>query len=715
MSTTVLQAPDVRTRRLRYSWSPRLFLSELLLKQWFEPIIPFTVMVALVIYFSLTIKDYGSLGNALSLMRLFAEFGFIALGMAFCLISGGIDLSVGAIFALCNFAALFCLFVLGLPAWLVVLATLLTGGVIGACNGILIGYLKARPFLTTLVTLIILRACVNLLNERFATVFATNSVESDAWDFLGEGSILGVPVNAATLIVVLLIGHVFLSRSRYGWHLTAIGASRKAARHAGIRVSRMLLMTYILSGVLCAAGGIFYAARQGSTDSTTGVGWEFQALTAVIIGGASVAGGRGTVWRAMIGAIIIFVMTNGLVRIGIPGYITSAITGVILLAAIGVDVKWSKNRGKIIQKIYVNPALLPLSPAPSIKRGSGSPYQQNDRLVGAEAIGLDQVEGPEDVILDRQDRLYGSTRDGNIIRFSGARFEKREVFAHIGGRPYGMQFDKDENLIVCVGGMGVYGVKPSGEVFKVTDETGRTWTKLNDDSRVRMADDLDIAPDGKIYFSDCTTRYEAANYPLEVVEGRPNGRVLCYDPATGTTRKVIKSFYFPNGVCIAHDGRSALIASTTDCRIYRHWLAGPSSGKTQILIDEMPGHPDNINRASDGNYWLALVGIRGPAFDLSMRKAAFRRRMAKQVPLDEWLGPNLNYGCVVKFDEAGNILETFWDPTGLSHASVTSIREHKGYLYLGGLENNRIGRIPLSGADPTWSGYEAYWGSKRRI
>ena len=73
-----------------------------------------------------------------------------------------------------------------------------------------------------------------------------------------------------------------------------------------------------------------------------------------------------------------------------------------------------------------------------------------------------------------------------------------------------MQFDRDENLIVCVGGMGVYGVKPSGEVFKVTDETGRTWTKLNDDSRVRMADDLDIAADGRIYFSDCTTRYESS-------------------------------------------------------------------------------------------------------------------------------------------------------------------------------------------------------------
>jgi ribose transport system permease protein len=252
MSTTALPAPNRRPQNLPYTWSPRLFLSELLLKQWFEPVIPFTVMILLAAYFSLTIKDYGTLANALSLSRLFAEFGFVALGMMLSLISGGIDLSVGAIFAACNFAALFFLFVLGLPVGLVVLATLATGAAIGAVNGFLIGYLKSRPFLTTLVTLIILRASVNLLAERYATVFATNSVDSDAWDFLGEGSVLGIPVNAATLIVVLLVGHIFLSRSRYGWHLTAIGASRKAARHAGIRVQRMLLATYMLSGVLCA-------------------------------------------------------------------------------------------------------------------------------------------------------------------------------------------------------------------------------------------------------------------------------------------------------------------------------------------------------------------------------------------------------------------------------------------------------------------------------
>jgi len=89
--------------------------------------------------------------------------------------------------------------------------------------------------------------------------------------------------------------------------------------------------------------------------------------------------------------------------------------------------------------------------------------------------------------------------------------------------------------------------------------------------------------------------------------------------------------------------------------------------------------------------------------------------MVKQVPTDEWLAPALNHGCVLKFNEHGEALESWWDPTGISHSTLTSMREHKGYLYLGGLENNRIGRIKLDGVDESWSGYEAYWGSKSRL
>lgn len=702
------------SRRLGATLSPRLLLSELLLKKWFEPVIPFTLLIGLVVVLGVVSPNYASLGNAQSLARLYAEFGFVVLAMGFSLISGGIDLSVGAIFALCNFAALYFFVIMEWPIYGVIAATIAVGAFVGAINGFLIGYMKTRPFLTTLVMLIILRAIVNLLNQRYAVDFATNYVINDTWDFIGLGSVLGIPINAAALLVALVLGHIFLSRSRYGWHLTAIGASRKAARHAGIRVQRMLFGVYVLSGVLCAISGVFYAARQASTDSFTGTGWEFQALTAVVLGGISLAGGRGTVWRAMIGGLIIFLVNNGLIRMGFPGFVTSASVGIILLVAVGIDAKWTKNAGKAAQKLYVNPTKIPLSPSPSIAPGVESPFAQNDKILGSQIIGLDNVEGPEDVILDRQGRIYGSTREGSIIRFSGENFDQREVFAHIGGRPLGMQFDRDENLICCVAGMGVYGVKPDGTVFKVTDETNRTWYKLKDDSRLRMADDLDIAPDGKIYFSDCTTRYDMATNLLDVLEGRPNGRLIVYDPKTGKSRTAVNNLYFPNGVCVSHDGKSVLVASTSLCRVYRYWIEGPKKGTLETLIDNLPGLCDNINRASDGTYWLALIGIRSPAFDLAAAMPDFRLRMIKEIPVDEWLVPGLNQGCVLKFTDTGEVLDSYWDPEGINHPSITSMREHKGYLYLGGLENNRIGRIKLDGADPDWTGYDAYWGAKTR-
>ncbi|HLJ65065.1 MAG TPA: hypothetical protein VKT70_13210, partial [Stellaceae bacterium] len=428
MSITTWDGLGKSVERLRYRWSARLFLSELLAKPWIEPAIPFAVMIGLMVFFSTQLPNYAGIGNLQSLLRLFSEEGFVAVAMAFVVISGGIDLSVGAIFAVANFVALALLNIFELPVGLVALGTLAVGAVTGAANGALVGYLKTRPFLTTLVTLIVMRAGFNLLSEEYSTQFATSAVESKSWDFLGGGFILGIPTNMAALIVVLLVGHLFLSRSRPGWHITAVGSSRKAARHAGIRVNFVLFCTYVLSGVLAAAGGLFYAARQNSASSDTGVGFEVHALTAVVLGGVSLAGGKGTVWRATIGAIIVFLLLNGFVRMGIEGNFTSAVLGVILLAAVGIDVKWSKNRGKAIQKIYVNPTIVDYAPAPSLKPGAASPYAENDRLLNAEAIGLNQVEGPEDVILDRQDRLYAGTREGWIIRFSGPHFEHREVF-----------------------------------------------------------------------------------------------------------------------------------------------------------------------------------------------------------------------------------------------------------------------------------------------
>ncbi|MDR3490137.1 MAG: SMP-30/gluconolactonase/LRE family protein [Bradyrhizobium sp.] len=699
-------------RHLWYRLPVRLFLAELLEKRWMEPIIPFAAMCLLFAVFALAIPNYLSLINLQQLAHDFAEPGLVAVAMAFTILAGGIDLSVGASFALSTFVCLMLFRVLGQPLWIAALGGLGAGLGIGMVNGWLVAYVKTRPFLTTLAVLLIVRALFDLVTEANTADLANADHSSDVWEFLSSGNVLGVPLNLVVLLVVGLVAHVFLTRIRAGLHIMAVGASRKAARHAGINVSRTLLLAYLISGVVAAVAGVLYAARQNGAGPDTGLGWEVTALTAVVAGGISLAGGRGTIARSLIGSAIIFLLISGLLRLNVPGNVSSAALGLMLLVAVGVNVKWSKNRGKMLQKIYLNPVPLQLAPPAEIARGSDGPFAMNDLLAEAEPIGIGQIEGPEDVIVDRFDRVYGSTRDGWIVRFSGPNFSKCEHFARIGGRPLGMAFDRDDNLIVCVAGMGLYGVRQNGEVYKLSDETPRTWWRLKDDSRLSLADDLDIGPDGKIYFSEATVRYDMQTVVSDSIEGRGNGRLVCHDPATGKTRTLLRDLVFPNGVCLAHDGRSILICSTWACKVWRYWLDGPIRGKLEVFVDGLPGYPDNINRSSDGNYWLALMGLRAPALDLAMRHPAFRLRMAKQIPPDEWLGPNLNQGCVVKIGEDGHAIMSMWDSAGKSQPTVTSMREHKGWLYIGGLENNRIGRIKLEGADPSWTGSRSYWGER---
>jgi ribose transport system permease protein len=701
-------------QRLWYRYSPQLLIGELLEKRWMEPIVPFTLMCLVFLAFIISIPDYASLIQLRQLMRSFAEQALVAVAMAISILSGGIDLSVGAVFALGDILALYLVQVLGVPFIPAILAVVACGAIIGAVNGGLIAYAKTRPFLTTMIVLIVVRALYNKLNAGLENDLAAASDDSAGWDFLGTGSVAGLPVNMLCLVVIGVAAHFYLTRIRSGVHIMAVGSSRKAARHAGINVKRALFRAYVLSGAITALAGVLYAARQNSAGTDTGVGWEVNALAACVLGGISLSGGRGTISRALIGAAIIFLLINGLVQLGTHGSLTTAAIGFILLAAVGFNVKFVKNKGKLLQKIYVSPTLVEFPPPPSIERGSGSVFAENDRLKDIEAIALNRIEGPEDVILDRHDHLYTVNRNGAIIRFLAPDYQQSEEFARIGGRPLGMALDREENLVVCVAGMGVYGVRPDRIVFKISDETNRSLLRPKDDSRLWLADDLDIAPDGKIYFSDATTRYDLADWALDGFEGRGNGRLICHDPATGKSRTVLGNLAFPNGVCIAHDAQSVLWVSTWLCRIYRYWIAGPRAGASEVLVDNLPGYPDNINRASDGNYWLALVGIRSPVYDLAMADPGFRVRMVKQIPPDEWLCPGINFGCVIKFNDRGEVLDSLWDPGARSHPTITSMREHKGHLYIGGLENNRIGRLRLPDADPHWTGWDSYWGTPGR-
>lgn len=700
--------------RYRYRLIPDHVVGEILAKTWIDNAIPVLILAIVVAVFSVWMPDFLSFAGLSDIARVFGEYLFISVGMTFVMMAGGIDLSVGSNFALCNLVALALINYLQLPLGVGIVASMLAGGLVGLVNGILIGYLRLRAFLTTLVVLIIVRAVVDMLLLQYSMTIGQGFNPSTGWEFMAIGDVYGVPSSLVFAAVIAIVAHVVLTRARFGWHVLAVGGSRRSAYNAGIHVRRTVCATYVISGLLVGLSASFYAARLSSAGSDVGMGMEVTVLTAVVLGGISLGGGRGSIVKAVLGTIIVLLVQNSLIRIGLRSGASSLVLGGILLLAVAIDVRWLKNRSKILARAYVSPTYFKLPPLPETAADSGGDYALNDKLRGVGAIGLGDLDGPEDVIFDKDENLYCGSRHGDIIRFFGPDHKRWEIFAHIGGHPLGMAFDAEGNLHTCVGGMGLYKITPDPErkVTKLSDETNRSLFSIIDDSRLRLADDLDIAPDGRVFFSEATVRYEMYDWMVDALEARGNGRIICYNPADGSSRTVLPDLQLPNGICVEASGNSLLYAETWGCRITRWWFDGPNKGKREVVIDNLPGYPDNINRASDGAYWCALCGMRSPVFDLALRLPDFRRRMVLKVARDDWLYPNMNTGCVIKFDARGNILDVLWDLGGEAHPMITSIREHKGHLYLGGIYNNRVGKYRIPGADPNWTSLESYWSGK---
>lgn len=698
--------------RFRSRFLPDHLVGEVLSKRWTDNAIPFFALILVVVVFGSINPALFSTYGLFDLAGQASEFGLMAIALTVVMLSGGIDLSIGSIFALCALVMLTALNVYNLPFEAGLALTLATGALCGAVNGALIGYLRLRAFLTTLVTLIMFRSIYELILPNFATRIVLGVPDSAIWAELGMGSFLGLPYAVFVSAAIAVVWHVILSRSRPGWHVAAVGGARRSAYNAGIRVRTVLFTTYVLSGVMVAMAAVLFGARLGSIGNDTGVGMEIAVLTAVVLGGTTLGGGRGSVTKALLGSVIVLILTNGLLQMGLIGTISAMILGIVLLLSVWLDVRWVKNRHKLLNSTYVSPSYLSLPPCPDAEAGADPVFAVNDALRSSQPIGIGMVEGPEDVAVDRAGNLYSGSRHGEIHRWFAPDYTRHEIFAHIGGATFGMNFDRDDNLVVCVGGMGLYMVTPAREVVKLTDETNRSPFSIIDDSRIRLADDLDIAPDGRIFFSEASIRYTSHDWPVDMIESRGNGRIICYDPRNGATRTVLRSRIFPNGIVCLPDGESLLFAETWACRVSRFWFDGPKKGRVEPVLSNLPGYPDNINRASDGNFWVCLVGMRGPSLDLAMKRPGFRRRMTRRVAPANWLFPNINTGCLIKMSADGRVLETMWDRGGQNHPMVTSCKEHKGWLFIGGVSNNRIGRWKVPRADPDWSGPESYWGPK---
>jgi ribose transport system permease protein len=594
------------------------------------------------------------------------------------------------------FVALFCFHILQLPVPAVLLASLATGAAVGAVNGTIAGLLGCGALLTTLGTLITVRGLYTLASQAQLVEISSSARMDDLWDWIGFDKVLTFPVGFWAFVAVSALVFVMFRQTRFGWHVLAVGGNRKASRHGGIRVRTTIFFAYVLAGLIVGFAGFLFAARQNSVGSDTGIGMEFFVLTALVVGLGGFVPGRGTVVSVLIGFATIYILNNAMVNAGFRGDFVQLSMGAIILV--------------ILASTYLSPVAFETD---AVRGMQGlMPDELAPKLRGAELLAVGQVDGPEDVLLDAAGNIFCGSRDGYLFRIAAPGHARAEVLAKIGGRPLGLAFDREGRIVACVAGMGLVRVMMDGKVELLTDQTVRSLLSVQDDTTIRMADDLDIAPDGTIYFTDATKRYDIENWGLDLLEGRPNGRLLSFDPATRLTRTVCDNLRFPNGVCLTHDGRHLLVASTWECSILIFDLARLSAGP-RVFVSGLPGYPDNINRASDGGYWIALAGMRNPVFDQAMRHPGLRRRMTRRVPPTNWLFGNLNIGGVLKINGSGKVVDALWDAPDGPLYMITSMREHEGALYLGGVTNNKIGRLALDGADGSWRGTESYWGGGR--
>jgi len=329
---------------------------------------------------------------------------------------------------------------------------------------------------------------------------------------------------------------------------------------------------------------------------------------------------------------------------------------------------------------------VPVSPAawdaPDNPGYSGD-FAPNRDLAGLTLIDLAPHHGPEDNVALDDGRLLTATQEGYILTVdpdSGA----VEVLAETGGVPLGLEMDPTTNrLIVADAHKGLLSVGLDGSVDVLTDTV--------DGTPILYADDLDIGGDGIIYFSDASTKFGAkangstmAASLLEIMESDGTGRLLAYDPATQVTRIVADGFVFANGVAIAPDGD--ILMNVTGR--YQVLKINPETGAQSVLIDNLPGFPDNINRGPDGTFFIGLVSPRSEWLDdnsgnVLMRKIAMR--------LPESMRPQAQpYGLIMQIDAAGNILRTWHDPDG-GYATPTGAVLVGDRLYITSLLSPTLG------------------------
>jgi ribose transport system permease protein len=294
---------------------------------------PLIGFLLLCIVLSVLSDNFLTVDNWLNILRQVSINALIAFGMTFVILTGGIDLSVGSVLALSS-AITAGMMANGMEGWTAIIIGLLAGFLMGALNGAIITKGRVAPFIATLATMTIFRGATLVYTDgRPITGFSDDIL----FQMMGRGYFLGIPVPVVFMIVIYIVLYFVLKKTTFGRHTYAIGGNEEASRLSGIRVDRLKVWIYSLTGGLAALAGMILTSRLNSAQPTAGTSYELDAIAAVVLGGTSLSGGRGWIFGTLVGALIIGVLNNGLNLLNVSSFYQQVIKGAVILLAVILD------------------------------------------------------------------------------------------------------------------------------------------------------------------------------------------------------------------------------------------------------------------------------------------------------------------------------------------------------------------------------------------
>lgn len=291
---------------------------------------PLLALLVLVLTVSIMNPNFLSPSNLLNLLRQVSANGFIAFGMTFVILTGGIDLSVGSTLALSS-AFTASLIANQVNPAIAVFVGLLSGFLLGAMNGLLIAKGKMAPFIATLATMTIYRGSTLVFTNGNPITGLGNSF---FFSFIGRGYLFGIPFPVVLMFLIFILLYILLHKTAFGRKTYAIGGNEKAAFIAGVKIDRIKVLIYALSGLMASISGMIITSRLNSAQPNAGQAYEMDAIAAVVLGGTSLSGGRGRIFGTLIGALIIGTLNNGLNLLGVSSFYQQIVKGIVIVIAV---------------------------------------------------------------------------------------------------------------------------------------------------------------------------------------------------------------------------------------------------------------------------------------------------------------------------------------------------------------------------------------------